>query len=73
MRDAGRAEGTPEAVVNKLHSAVMTALETKAVQERFVQFGFLASSQSPAQLASEFKAETVTWGETIKKSGIKLP
>ncbi len=67
------AKGTPQEVVDKLHRAVMNALTSKGVQERFAQFGFLASRQTSMELATEFRSDAAVWAETIKKANIKLP
>ncbi len=67
-------KGTPQAVVDRLDSAVKTALADPAVRDRLTQLGmviFAADQQNPAALAAYEKAEIDKWWPIIKAAGIK--
>ncbi|AMN44356.1 Bug family tripartite tricarboxylate transporter substrate binding protein [Rhodoplanes sp. Z2-YC6860] len=65
-------KGTPEPVVNKLHAALMTALDTPLVQERLLKLGAVIpkpGQRTPAYLREFVKSEIVKWAGPIKASG----
>ena len=67
-------KGTPQAVVERLDSAVKTALADPSVKDRLTQLGqviFPADQQTPAALAAYEKAEIEKWWPIIKAAGIK--
>jgi tripartite-type tricarboxylate transporter receptor subunit TctC len=68
-------KGTPEPIVQRLHAALMTTMETPAVQVRFKEIG--ADMVSPERRSSQFlqsflKAEVEKWAEAIKAADLKL-
>jgi tripartite-type tricarboxylate transporter receptor subunit TctC len=66
--------GTPQAVVDRLDSAVQSALADPTVRQRLESIGqviFPANQQTPAALATYHKAELDKWWPIIKAAGIK--
>jgi tripartite-type tricarboxylate transporter receptor subunit TctC len=64
---------TPAPVIERLHRAVIGALDAPAVQERFAKLGFLASRQSPAELTAGLKTEAAAWERVVNTAKIALP
>jgi tripartite-type tricarboxylate transporter receptor subunit TctC len=67
-------KGTPEEVVAKLNSAVVTGLADPAVRSRFADNGmqvFPPEQQTPEALRAHQKAEIEKWWPIIKEAGIK--
>jgi tripartite-type tricarboxylate transporter receptor subunit TctC len=65
--------GTPEAIVNKLNSATLTAMKTPWVRERLEGLGaqIVADEEAtPQYLASYVKSEIEKWAAPIKASGV---
>lgn len=64
--------GTPQAVIDKLNKAMVTALNSTAVKARFHTLGLEAIPSSPAELAAYAKAERARWGKVIRANNITL-
>jgi tripartite-type tricarboxylate transporter receptor subunit TctC len=65
-------KGTPKAVLDKLVSALQTALKDRTVNERFAQLGATTVSpdrQNPQALEKFLKSEIDKWGPIIRKAG----
>lgn len=63
--------GTPPDVVQRLHDESIKALRSSAVTERFAQDSAQAGAETPAQFAAFIAQEQKTWGEIVKRAGIK--
>jgi len=63
---------TPQAVLDKLHQAWLSALKSPEVVKRIVASGAEPSSNSPAQFAAFLKEETEKWATVAKASNTKL-
>lgn len=61
--------GTPKAVIAKLHSAVMTALKSQDLQQRFAGLGMEAAPTSPEAFAAFIRAETIRWTKAARAAG----
>lgn len=64
--------GTPQAVVNRLNSALNAALAQPDIRKRFNGFGLEAVSSTPAQLKDRVAVEVKRWGDVISKAGIRV-
>ena len=64
--------GTPQAVVNRLNSALNAALAQPDIRKRFNGFGLEAVSSTPAQLKDRVAVEVKRWGDVIGKAGIRV-
>lgn len=64
--------GTPRAIVNKLHAAVVQALNDPAVRQGFQNGGAdTTPSPSPEAYAKLIRAEIAKWAKVAKEAGIK--
>jgi tripartite-type tricarboxylate transporter receptor subunit TctC len=64
--------GTPDAIVGKLHSAVVKALASADVAAKFNAMGMVAIGNTPAEFATVIQAEIPYWERVIKTIGLKL-
>jgi tripartite-type tricarboxylate transporter receptor subunit TctC len=67
--------GTPEPIVQKLHGAVLAAMETPSVQVRLNEIGadmVAAERRSPYYLQRFLKSEIEKWAAAIKAANIKV-
>jgi tripartite-type tricarboxylate transporter receptor subunit TctC len=68
-------KGTPAAIVNKLHDAVLEAMHTPSVRDRLTSFGAeIVPDQdaTPQHLADFVKSETAKWAVPIKAAGVTV-
>ncbi|MDD0809236.1 tripartite tricarboxylate transporter substrate binding protein [Curvibacter sp. RS43] len=65
-------QGTPAAVVEQLHAAVVKAIQSPEVMERFGDFAVTPAPQSPAEFSQFIQSETDRWGQVIKAVGVTL-
>ena len=63
--------GTPEPIVQKLHAAVVHALQDPAVRAHMIAGGMLPSpSATPAEFKSYIASEAAKWGKVVKEIGV---
>jgi tripartite-type tricarboxylate transporter receptor subunit TctC len=62
------AKGTPQAVVEKLSSAIGKALENPKVKEALLAQGVEEKRGTPAEVGAYLAGEVVRWGEIVKLS-----
>ena len=60
----------PERVLRQLHKAVITALHTPEVHERFAQLGLVIVGNTPEEFAQVVKADVEKFRKVILESGI---
>jgi tripartite-type tricarboxylate transporter receptor subunit TctC len=66
-------KGTPKPVVDKLVSAMQTALASPDVVKRFAELGsviYPVAQQTPEGLQKHLKSEIDKWGPVIRKAGV---
>jgi tripartite-type tricarboxylate transporter receptor subunit TctC len=61
---------SPE-VISKLNEALVKVLALPEIKEKFASVGATAMSTTSAEFSQIVKAESVRWGELIRKTGIK--
>ena len=61
--------GTPQAIVEKLHTTFASSLKTPDVRDRLQKQGFDIVGSSPQEFAAYVKAEIPKWARVIKTSG----
>ncbi|MBC7780496.1 MAG: tripartite tricarboxylate transporter substrate binding protein [Proteobacteria bacterium] len=61
----------PPAVVQRLHAAVLKALATPQVKERFAQMGVDAIGSTPEEFAAFIKDDFARWTRVVQATGIK--
>ena len=55
--------GTPANVIDRLHTATLTAVKRPEVSERLVSLGLEPVGSTPAQLGAHLKAEMARWAK----------
>lgn len=63
--------GTPGAIVSRLESAVVRALETPAIQSKLAAQGVDPVGSSQKEVREFIKSETIKWAKVVKAAGIK--
>jgi tripartite-type tricarboxylate transporter receptor subunit TctC len=63
--------GTPAAIVDKLNAESALMLAEPGLKEKFGALGMEPGGGKPQELAATIQAESVRWGELIRKQGIK--
>ena len=62
--------GTPRPIVDKIHAALLTTMESPEVKQRFAGGGVdVVTSKTPEDFAAFVAAETARWGKVAKESG----
>jgi tripartite-type tricarboxylate transporter receptor subunit TctC len=62
--------GTPRAIVDKLHAALVATVEAPEIKQRLAIGGALVvTSRTPEDFASFVGAEVVRWGRAARESG----
>lgn len=64
-------KGTPQAIVERLNTTVVSALQSRDMQDRMMRVGYEPEGSTPAQLAAHIKAELARYGKLIKAIGFK--
>ncbi|MDB5368444.1 MAG: twin-arginine translocation pathway signal protein [Roseomonas sp.] len=62
--------GTPEPVVQRLHTALVAALKDEGVLQRLRQASNFPTVGSPAEFPAYLAAESAKWGDVIRTRGI---
>jgi len=62
---------TPPEIVAKLNAAAHAALNDPAVLKRLVELGFVATPDSPEQLAAHLRAEYTRTGNLVRDANLK--
>ena len=63
--------GTPRAIVERLNSESVKAMNDPDTRERFLAMGADPASSTPEQTAEFFRAEYARWGKVIRAAGIR--
>jgi tripartite-type tricarboxylate transporter receptor subunit TctC len=64
--------GTPRAIVEKLHAAIVKVLAEPAIQARMRNAGVIAvASKTPEEFRAYMDAETAKWAKVIEQSGVR--
>jgi tripartite-type tricarboxylate transporter receptor subunit TctC len=61
---------TPQAVLDKVHDALVKALAAPEVQKRFAELGVEGRHSTPAQLREFYAAETARWTKVVEAAKI---
>lgn len=64
--------GTPPDILERLHTAVVQAVQSEEMKKRFEQFAVVPAPQSPADFARFIQSETNRWGVAIRSAGVVL-
>ncbi len=64
--------GTPQTYVSKIHAAMMKALESPDIRQRFYDNGVTAEPTTPEAFRKFVQAETAKWKKVIAISGARV-
>lgn len=64
--------GTPPEIIEKLHGAMMRAMDSDRVKEIFSGIGAEHIGSTPQELASYLAAESAKWGKIIEETGMSV-
>jgi tripartite-type tricarboxylate transporter receptor subunit TctC len=64
--------GTPRAVVDWLNSETRKAFAASDVAERFLSQGMTLPLGTPEEFAAFIAAESIRWGDIVRKTGIRM-
>jgi tripartite-type tricarboxylate transporter receptor subunit TctC len=64
--------GTPKAVTEKLNAEMKKALQAPALREKLDKIGVQTMPMAPEDFAALIKTELKTYGDFVKKSGMKV-
>ena len=65
-------KGTPQRYVTRIHAAMMKALESPELKQRFFDAGVAAAPMTPEAFRKFVEAETAKWKKAIALSGAKV-
>ena len=63
---------TPKAVISRLNSEVVKAVQTPDVQTRFSAQGLAPASSTPDEFLALIKSDLVRWPKIIKEAGLRV-
>jgi tripartite-type tricarboxylate transporter receptor subunit TctC len=64
-------KGTPQPIIDRLHSEVVKAMNDPEVQKRLLEIGADPASSSPAEFKALMTEESSKWRDLIKSMDIK--
>ena len=64
--------GTPQAIVDKWHTAIVQMAADPAMKKKLDALGFVAVANTPAEFADRIKSESARWDAVVKKAGIHM-
>jgi tripartite-type tricarboxylate transporter receptor subunit TctC len=64
--------GTPQAIVNKLHTEVVAALALPEVKQRLATMGADGVGDTPQHFAAFIKSEIPKWAKVVRDAGLKV-
>jgi tripartite-type tricarboxylate transporter receptor subunit TctC len=64
--------GTPRAIVNRLHEAIVQILKSPQAQERYAAVGAEIRYNSPEEMRALIQAEMAKWAKVVKAAGIRV-
>ena len=64
--------GTPQAIITKLNSDIVAALNAPDVRERMKAIGQELSPSTPEQFHEQIRTDYALWGKVVRASGVKV-
>jgi tripartite-type tricarboxylate transporter receptor subunit TctC len=64
--------GTPKAIVNRLHEAIVQILKSPQAQERYANVGAEIRYNSPDEFQALIRTELAKWAKVIRATGIRM-
>jgi tripartite-type tricarboxylate transporter receptor subunit TctC len=63
--------GTPQAIINRLHSEFVRIVQLADIRQRWVALGADPLTDTPSEFAAFLKGDIVKWAKVVKESGAK--
>ncbi len=64
--------GTPQAIVEKWHAAIVKMAADPAIRKKLDTLGFVPVANSPSEFAERIKSEMARWDKVVKTAGIHV-
>lgn len=64
--------GTPQPIIERLHSVAAKAVSAPEVRERMIGFGGLPMGGTPAEFAQYIKVEQAKWSKVIHDANVRI-
>jgi tripartite-type tricarboxylate transporter receptor subunit TctC len=64
--------GTPAAIVDKWHDAIVKMAADPAIKAKLDTLGFVPVANTPAEFADRIKSEAARWDKVVKAAGIHM-
>jgi len=64
--------GTPQAIIDKWHDAIVKMAADPEVRKKFDALGFVAIADTPAEFSERIKSEAARWDKVVKAAGIHM-
>ena len=64
--------GTPQAIVDKWHDAIVKMAADPAIKTKLDALGFIAVANTPAEFAERIKSEAARWDKVARAAGIHM-
>ena len=64
--------GTPQAIVDRWHEAIVKMAADPEVKKKFDTLGFVGVANTPAEFTERIKTEAARWGKVVKAAGIHM-
>ena len=64
--------GTPQPIIERLHSVAAKAVSAPEVRERMIGFGAVPMGGTPAEFAQYIKVEQAKWSKVIHDANVRI-
>jgi tripartite-type tricarboxylate transporter receptor subunit TctC len=64
--------GTPQAIVDRWHEAIVKMAADPEVKKKFDTLGFVAVANTPVEFTERIKTEAARWDKVVKAAGIHM-
>ena len=64
--------GTPQPIIERLHSVAAKAVSAPEVRERMIGFGAVPMGGTPAEFAQYIKVEQAKWSKVIRDANVRI-
>jgi tripartite-type tricarboxylate transporter receptor subunit TctC len=64
--------GTPRSIIDKVHGALVRALDAPQLRQRLLDEGATPESSTPEELGAFMRSEIDKWDKVVKRAGVRL-
>jgi tripartite-type tricarboxylate transporter receptor subunit TctC len=65
-------KGTPDAIIKRLNSEIVSALKTEGVRKVLAARGATPKPSTPEEFTAFIKAELAKWSQVVKQAGVSI-